>query len=179
MPRGSIGSAKARAGRNARDGLPGATSRVTTAPAPTSAPAPMRTPPSTTAPDPIEAPRSTTVGSSSQSSAVWSSPEAAVAARPLVVDEHDAVADEHLVLDRDAVADERVALDLAAGADHGAALDLDERADPRAVADRAAVEVRERLHDDVLAEHDVVGDQPPRRVVDGRVSHRRTLRGRH
>ena len=33
-----------------------------------------------------------------------------------------------------------------------AALDLDERADPGPVADRAAVEVRERADDDVLAE---------------------------
>ena len=78
--------------------------------------------------------------------------------------------DEHLVLDLDAVADERVALDLAARADRRPALDLDERADPRVVADPAAVEVRERLDDDVLAELDVV-DQPVRRVVDGPVSH--------
>ncbi|HEY0416375.1 MAG TPA: glycosyltransferase [Gaiellaceae bacterium] len=46
---------------------PGATSRVTTAPAPTSAPAPTVTPPRTTAPEPRLAPRSTSVGSSSQS----------------------------------------------------------------------------------------------------------------
>ena len=46
---------------------PGATSRVTTAPAPTSACAPTRIPPSTTAPEPIVAPRSTTVSRSFQS----------------------------------------------------------------------------------------------------------------
>ena len=81
--------------------------------------------------------------SNSQSSAVCSSPAVVRRGRALVVDEHDAVPDEDLVLDRDAVADERVALDLAARADRGAALDLDERADSRVVADRAAVEVRE------------------------------------
>ena len=59
-------SQSARAG-TPRTTSPGATSRVTTAPAPTSAPAPTRTPPSTTAPEPIDAPRSTTVSSSSQS----------------------------------------------------------------------------------------------------------------
>ena len=97
--------------------LPGSTSRVTTAPAPTSAPAPIATPPSTTAPEPIDAPRSTTVRSSSSRPSVCSAPELAVARGTLVVDEHHAVADEHLVLDRHAVADERVALDLAARAD--------------------------------------------------------------
>ena len=40
----------------------------------------MRTPPRITAPEPIDAPRSTTVRSSSQSSAVCSSPAAFVAA---------------------------------------------------------------------------------------------------
>src|SRR5438093_2195844 len=39
----------------------------------------------------------------------------------LVVDEHNAVADEDLVFDGDAVTDERVALDLAARADDGSA----------------------------------------------------------
>src|SRR4029450_11236676 len=64
--------------------------------------------------------------------------------RKRVVDERDAVADEHLILDRDAGADERVARDLAAPADRGVTLDLDERSDLRVVADRAAVEIDER-----------------------------------
>ena len=66
-----------------------------------------------------------------------------------VVDEHHAVADEDLVLDLDARADERVALDLAVGADRGALLDLHERPDAGVVTDLAAVEVRERVDDDV------------------------------
>ena len=61
-------------------------------------------------------------------------------------------------------------------ADDGAALDLDERADPRAVADPAAVEVGERLHDDVIAELDVV-DQAVRGLVGRPVSHGRSSRG--
>ena len=63
------------------------------------------------------------------------------------------------VLDFDAVADEGVALDLAAGADDRTTLDLDERSHLRLVADRAAVQIRERAHDDSLAERDVV-NQP-------------------
>lgn len=62
-------AALARAGTPATT-VPGSTSRVTAAPAPTSAPAPIRTPPSTTAPEPMLAPRSTTVRRSSQSSSV-------------------------------------------------------------------------------------------------------------
>ena len=64
--------------------------------------------------------------------------------------------DEDVVFDRDAVADECVALDLAVRADRGPALDLDKRSDPGVVADLAAVEVRERLNDDALAELDIV-----------------------
>ena len=79
--------------------------------------------------------------------------------------------DEHAVADLDAVADEGVALDLAARTDDGAALDLDERADARPVPDPAAVQVRERVDDDLRAELDVV-DQPVRRLVRGRVAHR-------
>ena len=56
-----------------------------------------------------------------------------------VVDEHDAVADEDLILDGDALADEGVALDLAVSADGGVFLYLDEGADLGAVANRAAV----------------------------------------
>jgi hypothetical protein len=80
------------------------------------------------------------------------------------------VADEDLVLDPDAVADEGVALDLAAGTDLGTALDLDERADLRAVADPTAIEVRERVDDDVRAAIDLVYE-PVRRFVTGSVSH--------
>jgi len=61
------------------------------------------------------------------------------------------VPDERLVVDLDAGADERMALDLAARADRDTTLDLDERPDGRRVADRAAVEVRERADDDALA----------------------------
>ena len=121
-------------------------------PAPTSAPAPTLTPPMMIAPEPIEAPRSITVSTSSQSSSVCSAPAVGRRPRPLVVDEHHAVADEDLVLDRDARADERVALDLAARADLDARLDLDERADAREVSDPAPVEVRERLDEDAFAE---------------------------
>src|SRR5207245_2284631 len=66
------GYSDAARGRVARAGTPTtvsprATSRVTTAPAPTSAPAPIVSPPRITAPEPIDAPCSTTVGSSSHS----------------------------------------------------------------------------------------------------------------
>jgi N utilization substance protein A len=68
----------------ARAGTPattscGATSLVTTAPAPTRAPEPIRTPPRTTAPEPSDAPRSTTVRSSDQSSSAFGSPDSVVA----------------------------------------------------------------------------------------------------
>ena len=109
---------------------PGATSVVTTAPAPTSAPAPMRTPPEDerAGADASRAARRRRV-SSSQSSLGLKRAVRRRRARALVVDEHHAVPDEHLVLDLDARADERVALDLAARADRDAALDLDEGAD--------------------------------------------------
>src|SRR5581483_10053547 len=76
----AVGAARARI----RAGLPATTapagtSRVTTAPAPTSAPSPIVTPPRTTAPEPIEAPRSTRVRRSIQSASVWSSPSSVVA----------------------------------------------------------------------------------------------------
>ncbi len=174
----SDGFVRPRQVRGARAGTPrtiapGGTSRVTTAPAPTSAPAPTRTPPSTTAPDPIDAPRSTTVSRRSQSASRLKRAVRGRRSRVLVVDEHHAVPDEHLVLDRHTVADERMALDLAVRADHRTALNLDERADPRVVADPAPVEVRERLDDDLVAELDVVQD-PVRSVVDRPVRHRRT-----
>jgi hypothetical protein len=81
--------------------------------------------------------------------------EAAVVCRRTrepVVHEHDAMPDEHLVFDLHPGADERVAGDLAAGADGHAALDLDKRPDARLVSDRAAVQIRERVDDDSLAE---------------------------
>src|SRR6185295_11678530 len=46
-----------------------------------------------------------------------------------VVDEHDAMADEDVILDRHALTDERMARDLAAAAYAGVLLDLDEGAD--------------------------------------------------
>src|SRR5581483_11694349 len=105
-----------------------------------------------TAPDPdsaeddcARADRRAALHRRAQQRPVGSRPQASVArrgGRELVVDEHDAVPDEHLVADLDAVADEGMALDLAAAADRGAALDLDEGADARLVADAAAVQVR-------------------------------------
>lgn len=83
---------------------------------------------------------------------------------------NDAVAHEHLVADLNAVADEGVTLDLAVRAHDGSPLDLDEGADAGIVADSAAVEVRERMDDDVLAEFHVV-DQAMWRVVGGPASH--------
>jgi teichuronic acid biosynthesis glycosyltransferase TuaC len=61
--------------RSRRAGTPatvanGSTSLVTTAPAPTTALAPISTPPRTVTPEPIDAPRRTTTGNSSQSSSV-------------------------------------------------------------------------------------------------------------
>src|SRR5262245_5234494 len=75
-----------------------------------------------------------------------------------VVDEHDAVADEYLVLDRHALADERVARDLAPGADRGVLLNLHERPDPRVVADPAAVQVDKAVDGDVSPEFHIRRD---------------------
>ena len=70
--------------------------------------------PGSTAPEPIEARRST--NGRDQLPVVRRLQRPVVVRRPgpLVVDEHHAVPDEHLVADHDAVADEGVALDLAA-----------------------------------------------------------------
>src|SRR6476619_1441736 len=84
----------------------------------------------------------------------------------VVVDEDDAVADERSVTKRDAIADECVALDLAVGPDRGAPLDLYERDDPSSGADPAAVQIGERLHDDVIPEDHLV-DEPIRGIVRG------------
>src|SRR2546421_7845405 len=67
-----------------RAGIPttivsGATSRVTTSPAPTRARAPIRTPPRTIAPAPSEAPRSTTVRRRVQSVSLLVTPSSVVA----------------------------------------------------------------------------------------------------
>ena len=75
-----------------------------------------------------------------------------------VVREHDAVADEDLVLDGHALADESVALDLAVPADGDVFLDFDEGADLGAVADGAAVEVDEVVQLDVFAKDDIRSD---------------------
>jgi hypothetical protein len=62
-----------------------------------------------------------------------------------------------------------VALHLAVRAHNRSTLNLDEGADGRVVADGAAVEVRERTDNDVLAELDV-RDLAERRIVDRAVS---------
>jgi hypothetical protein len=59
-----------------------------------------------------------------------------------------------------------MALDLAVRANDDTPLDLDERADMRIVTDAAAVEVRERPHDDVPPEIDAV-DETKGSVVGG------------
>src|SRR5205807_8632915 len=70
--------------RRSRPGTPAttaraATSRVTTAPAPTRAPSPIVTPARMTAPEPMEAPRQTRVGTTAQSASVWRAPPSLVA----------------------------------------------------------------------------------------------------
>src|SRR5215203_4364242 len=85
-------------------------------------------------------------------------PVGARGARPTVVGEHHAVADEDLVFERHALADEGVARNLAARAHPHALLDLDEGADARLVADAAAVEVDEGVDFNVAPEFYVRGD---------------------
>jgi hypothetical protein len=89
-------------------------------------------------------------------------------ARPIVIDEHHAVADEDFIPDLDTCANKRVALDLAAGADRRAPLNLDERADPGVVTDRTAIQVGKRVHDDPFAEADIL-DQAVRGAVCGSI----------
>ena len=141
-----------------------ATSRVTTAPAPTRAPRPIVTPPRITAPEPIEAPSSTRTRRSDQSSSLASSPAAFVARGCLSLTKSTPWPTKTSSPISTPSQTKEWLGDLAALADHRPALDLDERTDSRLVADRAAVEVRERVDDDPLAELDV-GDQPERRVV--------------
>ncbi len=151
-----------------------ATSCVTTAPAPTSAPSPMRTPASTTAPEPIDARSSTCVVHELPVRLRLRARRRPFVARGrLSLMKIDAVADEDLVADVDAVADERVALDLAPLADRRSPLDLHERPDGAAAADRAAVEIRERPDAYLLSEGDVV-EEAVWCVVRRPVSHRRT-----
>ena len=76
----------------------GATSRVTTAPAPILAPSPMVTPHKMVAFDPMAARRQTRVGSTSQSAGPCSLPSSVVALGNLIVDEHHAVSNEALRL---------------------------------------------------------------------------------
>lgn len=75
-----------------------------------------------------------------------------------VVDKHDAVSYEHLVLDGDAFANEGVAGDLATSADHRVFLDLDEGADTRMVTDSTPVQVHEAMNRRVRGYLNVRGD---------------------
>ena len=68
-----------------------------------------------------------------------------------VIDEHDAVAYENLVLDGDPLADKCVTLDLAPSADRHILLNLDEGADAGVVADRAPVKIHEVANDESMA----------------------------
>ena len=130
----------------------GATSRVTTLPAPTMAPSPIVTPHRIVLPVPMEAPRFTVVGTTSQSASVCSAPSALVTARKFVVDEGDVVTDENIVLDLHTFANESVAGDLYVSPYRGILLNLDERPDLAVVADRTAVQVHEGEKAHVLPE---------------------------
>ena len=70
----------------------------------------------------------------------------------LVVCEHDAVADEDLILNGDALTDKSVALNFAVSADSGVFLYLDEGANLGAVTDGAAVEIDEIVELDIVAQ---------------------------
>jgi hypothetical protein len=86
----------------------------------------------------------------------------------LVINKHDAVADEDLIFNVDAFADKAVARDFAVPADARALLNLDERTYRRAVADFAAVEVYEVVDSNAVAEFDVGRDDTelPRHEVN-------------
>jgi hypothetical protein len=58
-----------------------------------------------------------------------------------IVDEHDAVSNENVILNRHPFADERVRRNLAPASDEGVLLNLNERSDFGVVAERAAVEI--------------------------------------
>ena len=107
-----------------------------------------------------------TVGSSSQSASVCSRPSPAVARGVLSLMNITPCPTKTSSSIVTPVADEGVALDLAAATDLDVLLNLDERPDTGLVADPAAVEVREGLHDDAITEHDVAQD------AEGGVVHR-------
>ena len=90
------------------------------------------------------------MGTTCQSASVCRPPPGGSGPGVAVVDEHDTVADEDLVLDGHPLADEGVALDLAVPADDGVFLDFDKGADLGAVANRAAVKVDEFVELDVF-----------------------------
>ena len=144
LPHRTLSTARARAGIPATTS-PAPTSRVTTAPAPTSAPSPMRTPPRTTAPEPSEAPRSTTRRRAAPSRpAVCSSPSSVVARGRLSLMKRTPWPTKTSSSISTPAQMKAWLWILQRAPIDGAALDLDERADPRVVADPAAVEVRER-----------------------------------
>jgi hypothetical protein len=67
-----------------------------------------------------------------------------------IIDECDAVSDEHLIFNRHAFTNECVARDLAPAANLGAALDFDKRADLDVVTNLAPVKIREIPDEDTL-----------------------------
>jgi hypothetical protein len=136
---------KNRAGQPATT-VPGSTSLVTTAPAPTSAPSPMVTPARITAPLPTDAPRLTRDGTT------LPYPSIPCGARVRIVDEYHPMPDEHFILDGDAFAEERMAGNPAASTDHRILFDLDKRINARVVADSATAEMDERPEGHTLAE---------------------------
>src|SRR5262249_33316733 len=72
-----------------------------------------------------------------------------------VVDEHDAIADEHVIFNSNPFADEGVARDLAATPHKSILLNLHKRADFRFVADLAPVEGHKVVNLDILTQLDV------------------------
>jgi hypothetical protein len=69
-------------------------------------------------------------------------------ARISIIGKHDAMTDKNLILNDHSLANERVGRYLASISDRGIALYLDEWTDEGTVADRAAVQIDERLVDD-------------------------------
>ena len=141
------------------------TSRVTTAPAATSAPAPIVTPAMIVALLPTAAPAhqrrlQPPVASHHRPAS------GAGRARVAVVGEHHAVRDHHRVLEHHARAQETVRRDLAAAADHAARLDLDERPDQCFVAYCATIEVyKARVRDLDPATHVDIGSNGHRPLL--------------
>src|SRR5262249_36041550 len=77
-----------------------------------------------------------------------------------IVDEDDAVAHKHLIVDLHAFADEAVGLNLAPFSDACAALNLDERPDPGLVANLAPVQVDEGRKPDLRTKLNIWSHQP-------------------